>query len=170
MKYSIGPVESPWGDYGDILCHGMSMHLPRKEGKIQLERCGPEIFPITFPIDVIVTDAFRKEFESSSLTGATFTPVIKSRIVDLDWSLWDILEDEPPIYPDSGEPSDFLLEREHSEEVSNSLGPLWELTASTNHENDLHYKNGTKIMLLSEKARNWFLEKYSDFVELKDEG
>ena len=59
-SFLFNPIEAPWGDYGRILYHGMSMHEPRLGGKIRLERTGPEIFPITFPIDIIVTADFRR--------------------------------------------------------------------------------------------------------------
>src|SRR5262249_4504338 len=58
--YLMSPPESPWGDYCEILVQGMSTHLPRKNGLIQLERTGPFVPPISFPgiADVVVTDSF----------------------------------------------------------------------------------------------------------------
>jgi hypothetical protein len=124
-----GPA--PWGDYGHILMNGMSQHLGLNPstGLIQLERTGPFVSPISFPGvgDVVVTDSFRKELEGSGLRGLDFAPVELSRIVELDWHLWDLDADEPPLYPDEGEPEGYILDREHSSELANYIGPLWQL-------------------------------------------
>src|SRR5262249_14925382 len=57
----LRPAETPWGDYGDILFHGMTAHLDRHDEMLQLERTGPYMPPITFPGigDIVVTDAFK---------------------------------------------------------------------------------------------------------------
>ncbi len=130
--YVISAPEPPWGDYGDILMQGMASHLDRQDGLAQLERTAPFIPNLSFPdIDVIVvTDSFKVELETSGLTGFSFVPVIKARIVHLDWHRWDISADEPQEYPDSGEPEDYLLERPHSPELSEQVGLLWELRVS----------------------------------------
>src|SRR5262249_59136768 len=82
--YRIAARKMPWGDYGSILVSGMSAHLPRKDGLIQLERTAPFVPPISFPGigDVVVTNAFRAELEASELTGFTFIPIVKARIVE----------------------------------------------------------------------------------------
>jgi len=36
-------IRGQWGDYGDILQHGMTAHLPRVDGKLALERTGSYI-------------------------------------------------------------------------------------------------------------------------------
>jgi hypothetical protein len=48
---------TPWGDYGNILQHGMTAHLGRVGGLLSLERTGPYMPPITFPGagDVVLT-------------------------------------------------------------------------------------------------------------------
>jgi len=90
----------PWGDYGSILASGMSAHLPRKDGLMQLERTGPFIPPISLPGigDIIVTDAFRAELESSGLSGFTFAPVMKARIVELNWEAWADEDGDQPLH------------------------------------------------------------------------
>jgi hypothetical protein len=59
--------ESPWGDYGDILRHGMTSHLgPASDGLAQLERTGPFVPLISFPgFDIVVTDGFRTKLAES---------------------------------------------------------------------------------------------------------
>ena len=127
----LRPARAPWGDYGRILVAGMSAHLPRKEGLIQLERTGPFIPPVSFPGlgDIVVAANFRAALESSGLTGISFQPVIKARIVELNWPLWDSTSDDPAEYPAEGAPEDYILARPHSDEVSAQLGDVWELVA-----------------------------------------
>lgn len=121
--------EGPWGDYGRILVHGMSAHLERVNGQLQLERTGPYVPGITLPgiSDVIVTDAVRERIQISALSGCQFAPLTKSRIVHLDWSSWDLSSDLPRELPASGEPEDFILARPHEPALADSIGTLWEL-------------------------------------------
>ena len=127
--YELKSPRSSWGDYSDILISGMSAYSERRDGLIQLERTGPYVPPVSFPGigDIVVTDAFRKKLESSGLSGLRFQPVIKKRIVHLDWHLWDKAAEEPPEYPVGGEPEGYILQRAHSREVAEQIGDLWEL-------------------------------------------
>jgi hypothetical protein len=104
-------IPGEWGDYGDILEHGMTAHLPRKNGSLQLERTGPYIAPITFPGlgDIVLTSTARAAVEGSGLTGFGFRPLLKSLIVELRWENWDLTASEPAEFPDSGEPEDYIL-------------------------------------------------------------
>jgi len=124
--YRLEGAEGPWGDYGRILIHGMSIHLPREDGLIQLERTGPFIPPITFPGagDVVVTRELRVALEGSGLTGLGFGALIKQHIVRLEWESWDGDADEPAEYPEGGEPEDYILGRPHSASAANAMGIL----------------------------------------------
>lgn len=66
--------QAPWGDYGRLLRNGMSAHLPRQEGMIQLERTGPFIPPISFAGvgDIIVTDEIRVRLEAAKDPGQNY--------------------------------------------------------------------------------------------------
>jgi hypothetical protein len=118
-----------WGDYGSMLIHGMSRHLPRLDGLIQLERAGPFIPPVTFPGigDIVVTHGFRGILERCGLAGLTFVPVIKARIVEYHWERWDRSSESPAEIPQGGEPESYILVRPHSPEIAEELGPLWEV-------------------------------------------
>lgn len=168
--FLLNPIESPWGDYGHILYHGMSMHASRSGGKICLERTGPDIFPITFPGDIVVTDEFRRAFEKSGLCGVQFLPVIKHHIVELDWSSWDMTEDEAPELPESGEPEDYILGRSHSPRAAASMPVLWELSTSEDSSADVSYLPATHIIALSLKAKDWFERNYGDYVSIRIKG
>ncbi|HEX4138701.1 MAG TPA: hypothetical protein VHY09_00020 [Candidatus Methylacidiphilales bacterium] len=185
--FRLVPVEAPWGDYGRILMHGMSMHLDRRQGLIQLERTGPSIAPITFPGggDLVVTDAFKSALESSGLTGFDFQPVIKRHIVELDWEEWDITADEPQHYPDLGEPENYLLGQPHETRASDELGILWEmclqegcdvertgtqvrLLPETWSGADFFYPRTMRLICVSGKARRWLVQHAGDYVEFRD--
>jgi len=118
-----------WGDYNDILQHGMTAHLERTRGLLSLERTGPYIPPITYPGigDVLLTTDARKMLESSGLSGFTFQPVYKARIVALNWNYWDLKLNEPPQFPASGEPEDYILDRPTSSSAADAMGDVWEL-------------------------------------------
>ncbi len=122
--FILSKPEAPWDDYGDILYQGMA---GLEGGQLLLERTGPFIPPLSFPWSVVVTDAIRTALEPCGFTGYEFRAVVKHRIVRLDWHLWNREAEEPHEYPDSGEPEDYILAREHDPQLADSLGPLWEL-------------------------------------------
>jgi hypothetical protein len=112
---------------GDILIHGMTRHLGKKNGQLQLERTAPFVPQVSLPgiHYFIVTESAKDRLKT--VGGLEFRPVIKARIVRLDWHLWHMSRAEPPTYPDSGEPDDYLLDREHEAVLAEQIGPLWEL-------------------------------------------
>lgn len=195
--YTLEAPYSFWGNYSDILVHGMVSHSKDIfAGLLLLERTGPYIPPVSFPggCHVVITDEFKGKLESSGLSGITFQPVIKEQMVELDWHKWDDTLDDPPIFPETGEPEDYILEKPHSPDLAEKMGPLWELvvevTASVEKVAAKNIFSDTKIsfipdswngddifrahdvhkIYLSEKAKNWFYEnagKHVAFRELK---
>ena len=127
--YRLRGPKAPWGDYGDILIHGMADSCIRNTASPKLQRSGPYVPPISFPgLDcIIVTDAVRQHLLASGLTGFSFVPVIKSVIVPIDWHEWDLLADEPPYHPEDGEPESYLQADEHSQELAARMPQLWRL-------------------------------------------
>ena len=184
----------PWGDYGDILVQGMASHLDRaSDGGLQLERTGPFVPPVTFPgIGVMVlTDEFRRRLDGAGLGKFTFRPVHKTRIVLLNWHLWDPTTDEPPEYPDSGEPEDYVLDGVHDPATAQAIGPRWEVElrpgigvrretdasgiatailvlAATWTGADLFKAAGVVYIYASERAQEWLLRETPQWIELKD--
>ena len=186
-------IPEKWGDYGHILQHGMTSHLRRVGGLLALERTGPFIPPITLPGigDVVLTSAARQLLESSGLNGFDFRRVEKVLTVELHWENWDLTADEPPRYPDSGEPEDYVLGQPNSEAASAALGELWEvvvpsttrivrlkedidsdkdwyLDLSTWNGTDLFRSDSYASMLLSEDAREWFTDKWGKYVSFNE--
>ncbi len=124
----------PWGDYGDILLSGMTAHLDRENGLLQLERAGPFVPPIAITgfdargySHIVVTEAYRALLEDSGLSGLRFLPVAKKRIVYLDWQLWDQMADQPAEYPEGDEPEAYILVRPHDPGIADQMGLLWEV-------------------------------------------
>lgn len=189
--YILDGPKSPWGDYSDVLIAGMSGHLGRQDGRMQLERTGPYVPPISFPglSDIVVTDSFRHELESSVLTGLRFQPVTKKRIVHLDWHTWDCSTKEPPEYPEEGEPEGYILDRPHSQDVSDQIGDLWELLveerATVQRETktsrillvgaswcgeDLFRAKGVGYIYTTETGKAWFKQHAPEHVSFKEVG
>jgi hypothetical protein len=129
--FAIRAHDAPWGDYGRTLVHGMSKRLPRSEGMIQLERCGPFVPPISVPGigDVVVTGATRAAFEASDLVGVRFQKVILARVARWDWKEWDTTLPMPPLLPTSREPADYVLASPHDARTAAEIGDLWEIVA-----------------------------------------
>jgi hypothetical protein len=117
-----------WGDYAAILVHGMTGHLGRKDGLLQLERTGPFVPSITFPgiSDIVLGEAVKRRLEVE-LPSLSFRPVLSTRIVLLDWPNWNAILDEPPFLPETGEPEDYVLAQPHDPQLAEQMGRFWEL-------------------------------------------
>ena len=188
VVYQLTHPSYPWKGWGKILFTGMVQHLPRLNGMLQLERTGPYVPPIANSGigNLIVTDAFRTRLLDSGLTGCSFVPVVKSRIVEFRWwEDWDQSSEDPPEYPRDNEAVNWLLDRPHSEKLANELGALWEvqLQESASVRNTkigkglldyrleiIEHSQGTldwfladsmALILISNRAKHW-LESQSD--------
>ncbi|MEM6421786.1 MAG: hypothetical protein AAF698_04285 [Pseudomonadota bacterium] len=123
--------EAPWGDYGNILAHGMTgpgSCLQRDRVKVvTLERSGPFVPPVTQPHwgVIVVSEAAMHVIEAAGLTGCKFVPVEVVRCVKLAWEEWDLDADEPQRYPAQGEPENYVLGRKHSPNTAAALPPLF---------------------------------------------
>ena len=184
--FELERPEAPWADYGDILFQGMTDHLPRRGGLLQLERTGPFMPPITFPGrgSIVVTDAAKRQLMSSGLIGFAFQPVLKARIVAYDdWRGWDRTRDEPNEYPASGEPENYILLRPHDETVATAVGDVWEIVVrqtaciirgSTSvrlvvdswNGDDLFGADGVLTTYASRRARDWLCATFGAYVSL----
>jgi len=113
--------------------------------------------------------------------------------VELAWETWNLNAPEPPIFPESGEPEDFVLGQPHSPSAAARLGELWEIVAvptariirpekmifppSIKHfKIDLSTWNGEDLIrsgdygsiLFAEPARDWFAEHWGQYVEFEE--
>jgi hypothetical protein len=124
--YRLERPEPPWGDYGDILFHGMASRS--KDGELELERTGPYVPPISQPRGfVVVTAEFLGRLHESGLKGFEVEPVAKKRIASVDWREWEPFGSKEMKYPAGNEPENYILRRKHSPEAADALGELYEL-------------------------------------------
>lgn len=167
--FKLASREYPWGDYGEILWNGMTQHLARSDDLLQLERTGPFVPSISFELDIILSNSLKIALEASHLRGVAFKPVIKARIVLLEWEKWDQDAEDPFEYPESGEPEDYILEKPHSPELATQIGDLWELCLeSFDHLEDVNADfwriKGTGFTFVSEAAKRWLEENAPETV------
>lgn len=165
VKYfRLGDKGSPWGDYGNILVSGMTAHLGRENGLLQLERTGPFLPSIVQSGigDLIVADSFRKKILQENFAFIEFRPVIKKHIVFVDWTAWDLNAEEPAFYPESGEPEDYILGQPHSKEIAEQMEDVWEVIVPYNGR--MKNKNLKKVIpgekaceLMRIEDTGWFM-------------
>ena len=129
MKYyCLQKTRHPWGDYFDILAHGLSKHKT-DDGPWSLRRSGPYVPHVTLPYRHVIVDCLAKEaLEAANLQGIAFTRVRVSKVVRLDWHKWNRSAADAKEYPESGEPEDYIEERKHSPATAKQMPSLWELT------------------------------------------
>ena len=165
--FRIGGGEVPWGDYGRILVHGMTAHLGREKtenGRLQLERTGPFVPPITFPGigDIVVTDEMKQAMEKAGFRGVSFHPVFKVHFVEVPWHTWDLESDDPEFYPEEGEPEGYILDKEHSPKVADAVGDLWEVVYDREGDGDFF-----GYMNVSRRAKYWFETHYPRWTSFR---
>ena len=130
MKFYEVRPPGVWGDYGSILFGGMTQRVGRRKGRLQLERTGPFIPPISLASysDLLVTEEMRVKLLDSNLAKLQFRPVIKKRVSLLRWEKWNRSRDIPSKYDFViEEPEDFILKFPHSEEASEQMGDVYEV-------------------------------------------
>ncbi len=124
-----------WGDYGSILARGLGTKRDMKTGHLLLERAGPFAPPMMFTHEscvgfiVLVTQSFREKLEAASFGEMTFRPTIKKHIVSVAWETWDRQARLPSVLPNSGEPEEYVLGQEHSEQAAAEMEEIWEFSA-----------------------------------------
>ena len=181
--FKLKNKKAPWGDYGSILVSGMTAHLERDNGLIQLERTAPYVPPMVKSglWELCVTDNIKSKIENSKHLSVEFRPVIKKHIVEVDWTSWDFDADDPKYYPDSGEPSDYILEKPHSKELSEKIGKIWEIVINKNGTvdsngvfiyqdivSDIFQPDNKGYIFVSEKFKNWIDNNASDWIEFEE--
>ncbi len=174
--FLLHEADPPWGDYGRVLINGISWNSGRdRKGRLQLERTGPFVPPITFPdtADIVVTSAFREKLEGSGLSGLSFHAVHKKRVVYLRWELWDRRQ-VPARYPAGGEPENYVLGRRHRPRTAAEMPELFELRPAATRENPRELARRkhdfSRLALpgcpnvVSRRAMNWLSEHAHDWV------
>lgn len=130
MRYCVKAKDIyPWGDYGSILAHGIMDS--DNSGALRLQRTGPFVPKFSFPsFRIVVDESVKLAIEALSLTGCVFTPIVKAKIVAVDWHLWNLKAKSPQVLPREGEPENYVLARPHSRELADKMPALWELAGT----------------------------------------
>jgi hypothetical protein len=184
--YRLRRPEPPWGDYGDILFHGMASRS--NDGELELERTGPFVPPISQPGRyVVVTGEFLSRLRESGLKGIEVGRVKKKRIPMIDWREWEPFGTKEIKYPAGGEPENYILRRKHSSETADALGELWELRfkpgIQISREGGYHLVlsswDGSDFVVardehpiynyVSQEARGWLIQNAPEWVAFEDE-
>ena len=181
--YRLINKEMPWGDYGDILLTGMTAHLDRQDGLLQLERTAPFMPPmiISSIADLLVDDTTKSKIEQLGFKGFEFMPVIKRHISLVDWTTWDINAEAPNFYPDNGEPENYILGLPHSQTLADKMENIWEVVCKVNGtftdsrtfirgdlDLDIMRTENSGWFIISETAKNWIEKNISDYIDCAD--
>ena len=180
------PTQHPWDKVADALISGLIegsswatiaeiMFSGRNtSGPILLERTGPFMPPITFPnvSHIVVSDHFKQMFEVSGFQGATFRPVIKSHIVELDWPSWDWSAKHPPNLPPSKKAEDYIRNRPHSPEMAELLGTIWEVKLrnvefTKRTKSDWFRLKANPASVISQRLKDWLEMHFSTWVKIE---
>jgi hypothetical protein len=130
--------------------------------------------------------------EGAGFAGVEFKPVIKERIVRVDWHTWNLEAGDPKYYPKEGEPEGFILDKRHSKMMSKYIGDIWEVVPSIGAEMkriqvgemswDVAFEyvagswNGSDIFKVEEngykyvspRAKAWFEENFPRWSSFRD--
>lgn len=124
-----------WGDYGTTLARGLHAKRDKQSGLLHVERVGPFAPPMIFSIEamvgfiVLVTQSLREKLEAANFGDLVFRPTVKKHIVRVPWETWDRQTRVPPVLPDSGEPEEYILGQQHSEQTAAEMEEIWEFVA-----------------------------------------
>jgi hypothetical protein len=166
----------PWGDYGDVLTHG----IVRGRGRhgLQIARTGPLVPAISLPgtSNFIVTDRVRLRMNQSGLTSVQFRLVELIHVVHLEWSQWPRTGALPPHVPGGGEPEGYILDNPHDAKCAAAIGPLWEVVPPTYGRSTVRRINRTprsyefELETESQPAPDFFRSRTSKYLMTTDRG
>ena len=132
MKYYILRNKAmPWGSYGEILWQGI-YHFSKSTQEHLIMRTGPFCPPIyrsqydrQIPV-LIMTHKISRQISDNNFSGLTIEPVVKEKIVKLNWETWDLTAPEPQIYPSGDmDAEEYIISRKHNEITSSQMSELY---------------------------------------------
>jgi hypothetical protein len=135
--------KAPWGDYGQILIHGMSERLappaelaaieqrglPMYHLTLRVARTGPYVPSISQPDRscLVVTASARNDLEAKYPETFRFKPVELGHVVWKEWHKWDLTATKPAEFPHEHEPENYILDEEYSRDAASRVPTLWEI-------------------------------------------
>lgn len=187
----------PWGNYGEMLWQGIYIYDKNMDSHFIL-RTG-EFCPLIYrsqydrghPV-LIVKEEVLRLIESVNLTGITVKPIIKEKIVKLNWETWDLLKPEPQIYPSGDmDAEEYITRRKHNETTAEQMGNLYALipqkdgllycegvrdTSKLVEQSlsgidvfiDRLYSYCSSEIYVSEKVKNLFAKQYGDLLSFQE--
>lgn len=189
--YTFENKEMPWGDYGNTLLVGYAYPDENDETKILIERTGPFVPSVyTWATILLISNTFKQKLEQSGLKGFQYQKTVLHKIINLDWTKWDLNADQPEQYPRGGEPENYIFGRKHSPQTAEKMEPIWCLktdndtligrkqrNVSDRNElfiienswkgNDIFTGKGAGHLYFSEKAKLWFENNAGDYANFK---
>ncbi|MCY4764677.1 hypothetical protein [Klebsiella aerogenes] len=115
-----------WGDWGDILWEGLTIHDPQS-GRMYIERTGP-FTPMAYLSNnyFILTDSAKNLLERSALSGVTVDYEIEKRkIVKLNWQSWDYNKHITQYLDVIGCPEDIILQGVNDRVLFKEMPAYW---------------------------------------------
>jgi hypothetical protein len=120
------------GFFQQLLMGGDCDHGP--DGVLRVYRTGPFAPPLMLPGMgyVIVTEEFCMRYARAELTGLSFGPARKERIVEVLWETWDRNDEDAFLaavekaFPNIEDAFDIVLRQPHSDRAAQSMPTLYE--------------------------------------------
>lgn len=189
--YKFRNKKMPWGDYGDTLLVGYAFPDENDPSKILVERTGPFVPPVCrWNKYLLISDSLKQKLEQSNLTGFEYEKTVFHKIVDIDWTKWDLTADNPKIYPAGGEPFNYIEKRKHNPQIAEKMEAVWYLKLDNKTlagrkqrvvsdkqdlfiiENswsgaDIFITEGVGYIFFSEKAKLWFEDNADGFANFE---
>ena len=182
--YRMERAPAPWGRYGEILLHGLTEDRDDDTDPLPLLRAGPLVPPLSQPFGgIVVTLRFRQELLASKLTGFSFAPVHVVRLTRVPWQAWDQTAELPAVMPFRDDPENYVLAGDDDSELRAEVGRLFELRVdrevevdrrdgvrvveSTWDQSDFVRAQGTRWILVSERARDWLEDVVAEWVRFE---
>jgi hypothetical protein len=185
--YKLTTAGHHWGDYFDMLVHGMAR---RVGARLALSRTGPFTPPMWLPFGgLLVRGDLRREMSSSGLVGISFRLARKALIVKSDWHRWDRSATQPRRYPPGGGPESYVLDQPHSQGAAVSMGPVYEVCLRVSAEvfraprgphatriklvesswrgDDLFMASGAGWIYATQAAREWLEPRVGEFISFE---
>ncbi|UIR56393.1 hypothetical protein LZQ00_00890 [Sphingobacterium sp. SRCM116780] len=189
--YIFRNKKMPWGDYGNTLLVGYAFPDENDETKILIERTGPFVPPVYYWSDyLLISNIMKQKLEQSDLKGFDYQKTFFHKVVDIDWTNWDLEADKPKLYPAGGEPENYIFTRKHNPDIANKMKPIWVLNLCEEvligkkdkdaigrqnlflienswKETDIFLAVNTGFVFLSEKAKIWFENNSDGFADFE---
>jgi hypothetical protein len=130
--FSVKRPTSQWGDYSDILIHGLvDFDCERLVGTASLMRVDDWVPDIGLPLGMMfVSQRLKLEIEKSKFHVLLGRQLQISKATRIGWRRWNLSAEEPERYPAGGEPENYILARKNHEETRLSIPSLWRLKSA----------------------------------------